>query len=174
MRRFTVVAALCALSLSACVDSSGPILTGSQPILGPKLQLQLYSLRKGYADDPEKATYTWDGKLYVHAGGGMKDVSAFSVHAFEGGDFIVQDVPAKRPQMSEYGLVRQLADGVYLVRAIDEDDADEATRAAHCGKVDKADPSPCRIKTREQLFAFARATAARRHADGGLAIRLAN
>ena len=174
MRRLTVVAALCALSLSACVDSAGPILADSQPILGPKLQLQLYSLRKGYADNPEKATYTWDGKLYVHAGGGMKDVSAFSVHAFEGGDFIVQDVPAKRPHINEYGLMRQLANGVYLVRAIDEDDADEATRAAHCGKADKADPSPCRIKTREQLFAFARATAARRHADGGLAIRLAD
>jgi hypothetical protein len=30
----------------------------------------------------------------------------------------------------------------------------------------------CRIETREQLFAFARATAARRKTDGGLAIRL--
>ena len=123
--------------------------------------MQLYSLRKGYASDPEQASFTWDGKLYAHAGGGMSDVSAFSVHPFEDGDFIIQEVPAKRPHITEYALMRQLADGVYQVRAIDEDDADEATRAAHCGKGDKTDPSSCRIKTREQLFAFARATAAR-------------
>ena len=124
------------------------------------------------ASEPEQASFAWDGKLYVHASGGMTEFSAFSVHAFENGDFIVQDVPTKRPHINEYGLMRQLADGVYLVRAIDEDDADAATRAAHCGKGDKADPASCRIKTREALFAFARATAAKRYDDGGLVIRL--
>jgi hypothetical protein len=170
----TGLVALCALSLSACVDSSGPILTDAQPLLGPKLRLQLYTLHKGLASEPEQATFTWDGKLYAHAGGGMTDFRAFSVHAFEGGDFIVQDVPVKRPHINEYGLMRKLADGVYLVRAIDEDDADAATRAAQCGKGDKADPASCRIKTREALFAFARATAAKRYNDGGLVIRLAD
>jgi hypothetical protein len=167
-----VVAASCVFSLSACVDSSGPILSDSKPTLGSKLRLQLYSLHKGIASEPEQATFTWDGKLYVHAGGGMNEFSAFSVHAFENGDFIVQDVPVKRPHINEYGLMRKLADGVYLVRAIDEDDADAATRTAHCGKGNKADPASCRISTREQLFAFARATAAKRYDDGGLVIRL--
>jgi hypothetical protein len=167
-----VVAAVCALSLSACIDSSGPILTDAKPALGPKLQLQLYTLHKGVASEPEQATFTWDGKLYVHSGGGMNEFSAFSVHPLENGDFIVQDVPVKRPHINEYGLMRKLADGVYLVRAIDEDDADAATRAAACSKGDKADPASCRITTREQLFAFARATAAKRYDDGGLVIRL--
>jgi hypothetical protein len=166
------VAAACALSLSACIDSSGPILTDAKPILGPKLQLQLYTLHKGVASEPEQASFTWNGKQYAHTGGGMADISAFSVHAFENGNFIVQDAPTKRPHINEYGLMRKLADGVYLVRAIDEDDADQATRAAHCGKGDKADPASCRITTREQLFAFARATAAKRYDDGGLVIRL--
>jgi hypothetical protein len=155
--------------LSACVDSADPILTDSQPVLGPRLKLQLYSLHKGFAHDPEQATFTWNGALYVHSGGGMRDVSAFSVQPFEGGDSIIQDVPAKRPSISEYALLHKLADGVFQVVAIDEGDADEQTRAAYCRA---AQGSPCRIETRDQLFAFARATAAQHKDDGGLAIRL--
>jgi hypothetical protein len=34
------------------------------------------------------------------------------------------------------------------------------------------DGAACRIETRDQLFAFARATAARKKDNGGLAIRL--
>jgi hypothetical protein len=60
-------------------------------------------------------------------------------------------------------------DGVYYVVVIDEDDADEATRNANCAK---AGDYACRVATREQLFTFARATAARKKTDGGLAIRL--
>jgi hypothetical protein len=166
--RATIVA-LCVLSLAGCIDSAGSVLTDSQPLLGQKLRLQLYTLNKGLASEPDHAVYIWDGKRYAYSSGGMKDISAFSVHAFEGGDFIVQDVPAKRPQINEYGLMRKLADGVYLVRAIDEDDADEKTRTAYCSHADKA---ACRVTTREQLFAFARATAAKHYQDGGLAIRL--
>jgi hypothetical protein len=165
-------ALLLALSLAGCVDSVGPILTGSQQIFGPKLNLQLYTLRKGYAQDPEQARFVWNGTRYARAGGGLHDVASFSVHPFEGGDFIVQETPVKRPHIVEYALLHEIADGVYQVRAIDEEDADAGTRAAHCGKGDKKDPSPCRIKTREQLVAFARATAARKKQDGVLAIRL--
>jgi hypothetical protein len=162
-------AALCALSLAGCIDSSGPILTDSKPLLGQTLRLQLYTLRKGYVSDPEQTLFTWDGKLYVHASGGLGDVRAFSVHEFENGDYIVQDVPVKHPDIREYALLRKLTDGVYLLRVIDEDDADAATRAANCGHADKG---PCRVTTRDQLFAIARATAAKHYQDGGLAIRL--
>jgi hypothetical protein len=165
-------AALCAFFLSGCIDSAGPILPDAQPVFGPRLKLQLYSLRNGFAHEPEQVSFNWNGALYARAGGGMKDISAFSVHPFEAGDYIIQDVPAKRPRISEYALLHKIADGAYQVVAIDEDDADEPTRAAYCGKGDKADPSPCRIETREQLFAFARATAARQKTDGGLVLRL--
>ena len=166
-----VLAALCAASLSGCIDSASPILSDSQPVLGQRLRLQLYGLRKGYAVDPEQATFVWNGALYAHAGGGMKDVSAFSVHPFEAGDFIIQTVPAKKASITEYAIMHKLVEGVYQVVVIDEADADEPTRAAYCKKGDKNDHA-CRIETREQLFAFARATAARRKDDGGLAIRL--
>ena len=85
-------------------------------------------------------------------------MSAFSVHPFEAGDYIIQEVPVKRPRITEYALLHKLADGVYMVWPIDESDADEPTRAAYCGS---PTGTACRIETREQLFAFARATAAR-------------
>ncbi len=164
--------ALAGLALAGCVNSAGPILSDSQQAFGPRLRVQLLTLRQGYAHDPVQATFTWNGALYEHAAGGMGDVSAFSVNPFENGDSIVQEVPRKHPRITEYALLHKIADGVYQVLAIDENDADEPTRAAYCGKGDAKDPSPCRITTREQLFAFARATAARRKQDGGLAILL--
>jgi hypothetical protein len=166
------IAALCAFSLSGCIDSSSPILSDSQAVFGPRLKLQLYSLRKGYADDPIQVNFNWNGALYTQAGGSLREVSAFSIHPFEAGDYIIQEVPAKRARITEFALLHKLAEGVYQVVAIDEADADEPTRAAYCGKGDNADPSSCRIETRDQLLAFARATAARRKDDGGLVIRL--
>ena len=166
-----IIAGLCALSLSGCIDSEGPILPDSQPVFGPQLKLQLYSLRDGVAHDPEPATYTWNGALYAKAGGGTHDVAAISIHPFESGDYIVQSVPADKAQKSEYAVLHKLAGGVYLAVAVDEADADEATRAQYCKHPGGAG---CRIETREQLFAFARATAAKQKDEGGLVVRLAD
>ncbi len=163
------IAALCALSLSACIDSAAPILSDAQPVLGPKLNLQLYSLRKGYAHEPEQASYTWNGANYVHSGGAMQDIPGFTAHPFEAGAYINQTVPARPAQKIEYAVMRPLAGGVYLVTVIDEDDADAATRAAHCKH---PGGTACRIETREQVFIFARATEAKKKTSGGLAIRL--
>jgi hypothetical protein len=164
-----VLAGLCALSLSACIDSTSPILTDAQPVLGPRLNLQLYTLHKDVADGPEKVSYAWNGKLYAHAGGGMKDIGAISLHPFEGGDYIIQAVPVRANQTIEYALLHKLASGAYLVIAIDEADADEATRAANCTH---PGGTACRIATHDQLFAFARATAAHHKDEGGLVLRL--
>ena len=174
MKHFIVraaIAAACALLLSGCIDSATPILKDSQPTFGERARFQLYGLRKGFAFEPERVTFAWNGALYRRIRGGLRDVSAFSVHPFEGDVSIVQSTSTKRPQMTEYAVMRRLTDGVYLVTVIDEADADEQTRATHCGKGEKNDRS-CRITTRKQLFAFARATAARQKNDGGLAIRL--
>src|SRR5262249_42196999 len=56
------------------------------------------------------------------------------------------------------------AEGVYLIIPIQEEDADEPTRERFCTKTQGAD---CRISTPEQLFVFARATAARDEDNGG-------
>ena len=164
-----IAGTLLALALAGCVESSGPILAENAPVFGPRLKLQFYALRNGYAGDPQQANYTWNGNLYAHAGGGMREVSGFSIHPFEAGDYIIQTVSSKRIRISEFALLHRLAEGVWQVVPIDEADADQATRAAYCSKAGSA---PCNIATREQLFAFARATAARRHDNGGLVIRL--
>jgi hypothetical protein len=166
------LSALFALLLSGCVDSSNQIMSDSQAMLGQHPRLQFYGMRDGTAREPEQATFKWNGSLYVRIGGGMRDVGGFSIHPFENGNYIVQEVPAKRTHMFEYALMRKLLDGVYQVIVIDEDDADEATRTAQCGKGTKTDPASCRIQTRDQLFAFARATAAKHRDTGGLVIRL--
>jgi hypothetical protein len=163
------LAAICTLSLAGCIDSSKPIVTDAQPVFGPRLKLQLFTLRDGFAHDPERVTYAWNGTHYARTGGGMRDVRAFSLVPFEAGDFIIQAVPANRARGTEYALLRKIADAVFQVIAIDEADADEPTRAALCKHTNGA---ACRIETRDQLFAFARATAARKKDSGGLAIRL--
>jgi len=66
-----------------------------------------------------------------------------------------------------YALARKLADGVYLLTPIDPNDADEAARERFCIKTRDA---PCRIETPEQLFVFARATAAKETHEGKLAV----
>jgi hypothetical protein len=101
----------------------------------------------------------------VRTGGTFREASAITVHAFEGADRIVQSIRTGRPV--EYAIARKLADGTYLVVAIDENDADETTRTKFCGK-DAG--TACRIETRDQLLAFARATAAKPHSTGGLAV----
>lgn len=170
-RFFAVFATLSTLALGGCIDSARPILTDAKPVLGERLHLQFYGLRKGYAHDPETADYVWKDGHYTHAAGGMKDVTGFTVHPFEGGDYIVQTRPNGSNDKIEYALLHPFVDGVYYAAVIDEDDANEAVRTAHCKKVKR---SSCRVETREQLFALARATAARPRDRGGLAIRLPN
>ncbi len=53
------------LSLAACIDSSGPILQNAQPLFGQELRLQFYTLRKGFADEPEQASFKWEDTRYT-------------------------------------------------------------------------------------------------------------
>jgi hypothetical protein len=140
-------------------------------VLGQQLRLQFYSLRKGVADEPAQATYKWDRGSYQHTGGGLTDIGSFSVHPLARGIFVVQSAAAKRPGAFEYAIARRLADGVYQVIAIDEADAGRVTRARYCKRTSD---SSCRIETRNQLYAFARATAERKRGQGGLVLRLAD
>ena len=157
--------------LTGCIDSAKPILADAKPVLGQSLHLQFYGLRKGYAHEPEQATYVWKDGHYAHAAGGMKDITGFSVHPFENGDYIVQSRPDDPNDKIEYAVLHTLVDGVYQAIPIDEDDAAETVRAANCRTEKK---SSCRIETRDQLWALARATAAQRKDRGGLAIRLSD
>lgn len=163
------VPALAAVAmLAGCIDSAAPVLTDAKPLLGDRLHLQLYGLHEGTAHEPTSATYAWRGGRYVLTGGNAKDIGDFTLHDFEGADLIVQDMRAGRSV--EYALARKLAEGTYLVFPIDESDADEATRTKLCSRDGGA---ACRVTTPDQVLTFARATAAKPHSNGGLAIVLA-
>ena len=173
MRFIARVAAvgLSALFVAGCVESSGPLLKNARPLFGEQLRLQFYTLRHGVADEPEEASYKWDGARYAHASGRMEDVNAFTVHQVAGDILIVQSFSTRRPQIVEYAVARKLTDGVYQVAGIDEDDAPRLVRARLCRR---KDDSHCRIETRTALLEFARATARQRKGQGGLVLHLAD
>jgi hypothetical protein len=167
-RRARLLAVLAALALTGCVDSTDPIITDAQPMFGPQVRLHAYSLIDGQASGPETGTFRWDRAHYRPAGRSTFKISELTMHLFAGNDLIVQSRSTERKDKHvEYALARKLADAVYLIIAIDEDDADEATRAKFCTK---SASSSCNIATREALMAFAQATAARPDAKGGLAL----
>jgi len=166
-----IVALLCAAPLAGCIDSAQPILTDAQPLLGDRLHLQFYSVRDDGAHEPMEATFVWRGDRYAATrttakGAGIGD---FTLHAFEGPDLIVQTVRPNKP--TEYAIARKLATATYLVVAIDETYADDATRRSFCST---APAIACRVATPEAVMAFARATAAKPLASGGLAVILAD
>jgi len=155
--------------LSGCISSTGPILTDAKPVLGEHGTIHVYKLSQDGALDPGAVTFQWRGSRYlVH--GKSAGFSEFTAYPYEGRDWIVQGATARAPQRIEYGLARRLADGVYLLVQIDEDDVDEPTRAKFCTKTQDA---TCRIATPEQLFVFARARADKPIEGGALAVVMA-
>ena len=160
---------LAALCLAGCIDSAEPILTDAKPVFGQTFRAQLYSLNNGHAEEPALEQFNWDGKRYVSTSA-KPQIEPFTAFPYgPSGDFIVQTVSATPPAKAEYALLHKLADGVFLGRVIDEDDADDATKKL-CTKLDRF---TCRIQTRDQLLAFAKATAAKQYQSGGLVIMLA-
>lgn len=158
-----------AFALGGCIDSDAPILTESRPVVGERLQMMVYTLRDGgITADGEGALFTWDGTRYKHIAGALSDVGAFTVQPFEDSRFIVQTMPWDHARGHEYALMQAapFMVGAYVLVPIDEEDADEATRKANC---EISANHACRIKTAEQLFALARATAVKPHTMAVLA-----
>ncbi len=156
-----------ALALCGCISSTTPILSDAGAILGDRGQIHLFGTAVEGAREHQLVSFRWNGSRYVLRGGRSIGASEFTVHAFEGRDLIVQSRAARAPHPIEYAIARKLADGTYLVIAIDEADADDATRARFCTKTPDAS---CRIATPEQLSVFARATAGKEEPKGGIAI----
>jgi hypothetical protein len=171
-----VAAFLALLLLAGCVDSAAPLLTGAQPMFGQTVRIHGYGLSEGRANGPEVGNFRWDGAEYRVVGRATFGVAAFTVVPLVGDDLVVQSrqepiVQTRNAQPhfkgSEYALARKIADGVYSLAAIDEADADEATRAKFCVK---SAGSSCRLETAEAALAFARATAAKPDPKRSLAI----
>lgn len=156
------------LLLGGCIDSTQPLLSGAQPLIGKRARIEFYVLRDGAAREREVETFVWRNDRYHPLHGAASDIHDFSLHPFEGDDLIVQSQRPGYP--AEYGIARKLAEATYLLFAVDEADADASTRDKYC---DKAVRAACRVATREAVLAFARASAAKPRSTGGLAVLLA-
>jgi hypothetical protein len=160
------VAMMAFFSLSGCISSTTPVLGDAKPILGDRGQVHFFKSREGRIREHNVRTFEWSGSHYVF-GGRQSEVRDFTVHALEGRDLIVQVTSARPPRLTEYAVARWLSDGVYLLIPINENDVDDATRSKFCGRTQD---SACRIGTPEELFVFARATAEKDEASGGIAV----
>jgi hypothetical protein len=158
-----------AIALTGCISSTGPVLSDAKPVLGERGLIHAYTLSQGTAHDPEVVSFQWSGSRYLVRGKSI-GYSEFTAHPYEGRDWIVQGTTQRAPHRIEYGLARKLADGVYQLVAIDENDAQAPAREKFCTKTQDAS---CRIATPEQLFVFARASADKPMEGGGLAVVVA-
>jgi hypothetical protein len=154
------------LALSGCVSSTEPILGDSGSLVGDGGQLYLFDVEEGGTSNPRTYRFQWASSRYV-ARSRAVEVSDFTIHAYEGRNLIVQARARQPLRPYFYALARRVTDGVFLLTAIDPNDADEATRNRFCIK---SRDTPCRIETPEQLFVFARATAAKETGRGKLAV----
>ncbi len=154
--------------LAGCIDSAEPLLGDARPLLGERLDLQLYAMRENVVYDPATANFIWQNGRYARTGGTDTSLHDFTLHPFRGSDLIAQEIHAGAPV--NYAILRKLAEGTYLVFVIDEADADKATRKKFCGKRLVAG---CTVTTRQAVLAFARASAAKRPSVGGLVLLLA-
>jgi hypothetical protein len=159
-----------ALAVSGCISASDPILTDAQAILGDQIEVHLFSGPKAAGRPHTVVTYQWNGSRYLPREP-SQDFGEFTIHPYEGRDLIVQTRSVRAPRITEFALARRLAERVYLLIAINEEDADEAARGRFCTKTQDA---ACRISSPEQLFVFARATAAKDEDSGGIAVIVPN
>jgi len=170
-RRWPGVAALLAgVMLTGCVTSQGPILGDARAILGERIMVHAFAPAKGGSREHGVGVFEWSGSRYLRRSG-PANFTDFTVHPYEGRDLFIQSRVGRTGSLTQYGLARRIADGVYLIIPMNEQDADEGTRNRFCTKTEDAS---CRVTTPEQLFVLARAAAAKDEEDGnGIAVVLA-
>jgi hypothetical protein len=154
------------MALGGCVTSTAPVLSDAKPVLGERGIIHVFTLSQGGASDPGVVSFQWSGSRYLIRGKPI-GYTDFTAYAYEGRDWIVQGTTQRAPLRVEYGIAHKLAEGVYLLVPVNEDDADPPTREKFCTKTHDAS---CRIATPEQLFVFARASADKPVEGGGLAV----
>ena len=157
--------ALACLSTAACVNSTEPVLGDARAILGESGQIHLFDAGEGSTSNPRIHRFQWNGRRYIVQS--RADIIDFTVHAYEGRDLIVQGRTRRDLRPYSYAVARKLTEGVYTIVPIEEKDSDDAVRNRFCIS---APGGTCRIETPEQLFALARATAAKEQEGGLIAV----
>jgi hypothetical protein len=158
------LAPLLALGLTGCISATGWILGDAKAILGDRIQVHAFANPKDGKRDYTTGIFEWSGSRYVRRSGDFTD---FTIHPYEGRDLIIQSPTSRGSTTINFGLARRIAEGVYLIIPIQDEDADEPTRTRFCTKTQV---TSCQISTPEQLFVFARAAAAREEDNGGIGV----
>jgi hypothetical protein len=165
----TGLPAMLLLLLAGCVESATPIITNAKPLLGQQFNVHLYGdFADGRPSNFHAAAYRWAGGEYVRASGLGTDAKRFVAEPLAAKDFVIQSTDENGKRFV-YWIGRKLYDGAYLIFPLDMTDADDATRKRVCGSAEDI----CRISTREQLVAMARATAEKPPHDPVLSVVLA-
>ena len=147
------------------MTSTEPVLGEPGAILGESGQVHLFDAGEGSTSNPRIHRFQWNGRRYVVQG--RADIIDFTVHSYEGRDLIVQGRTRRPLRPYSYAVARKLTEGVYPIVPIEEKDSDDAVRNRFCIS---APGGACRIETPEQLFALARATAAKEQEGGMIAV----
>src|SRR5690242_2627961 len=80
---------LACLALTGCVNSATPILGDAKAILGDRIQIHFFSATmKDGTRDYSTAAFEWNGSRYLPRGSAVGDWPEFTVHPYEGRDFI--------------------------------------------------------------------------------------
>jgi hypothetical protein len=164
------LAAVVSLTLTACVESTAPILKNAKPLLGHQFNVHLYEdFTDGKPKNFHAAGYRWADGEYVRASGLASDAKRFIAEPLAANDFVIQSTD-EHGKRYVFWIGRKLHDGAYLVFPLDITHVDDATRKTVCGG---EQAEICLISTREQLLTMARATAAKPPRDAFLSVVLA-
>ena len=148
-----------AFGLAGCVQSEHPLLANAKPLVGEVFEAHFYeNFVDGKASKEHTAVYRWKSDQYVRVRGPEQDVASFVGTPLDGADFIVEGTDESKTVFS-YWIARKVVDGVYLIVPLDENDADDATRAAAC--TGKKLTGVCFVERKDQLEKIAHATASK-------------
>ncbi len=153
------IAAGLALALSGCIQSPVSLITDAKPLAGELFEAHFYqNFVEGKAEDVHKAVYHWKNGRYMRVGGPANGVRSFAAIPLNGTDFVIEGKGDSEGNYA-YWMARKIVDGVFLIVPINEDDADEITRANACT------PSSlsgfCVVKGKEELMSVAKAVASK-------------
>ena len=86
-----VAVVLACLALPGCINSATPILGDAKAILGDRIQIHFFSATKDGRRDYSTAIFEWNGSRYLPRGNAVGDWPEFTIHPYEGRDFIVRN-----------------------------------------------------------------------------------
>ena len=144
------------LGMASCVASDKGLVTDAKPTMGRQFTAQLFrKFYDGRAHELRASTFRWEDGAYVDVRGAV-DFRRFVSMPLHGDDTIIQASDANG-KLFTYWLGRKLANGTYLIEALDEANVDAEKRPALCVKQEQ--DGFCFVDTKAKLVALAEATA---------------